>query len=95
MLKLPRWLGKARERNQEFILDACEAEEFQYLVEYVYARVVPTVEVNKSPKAQAQRILELCKFHILADKLLLCDELRNKIMDNIQDGFVNLGRVPE
>ena len=48
-----------------------------------------------TPVAQALRLKDLCQLYSLIDLLQVRFDIRNKVMDRIQDGFAVIDKFPE
>lgn len=68
---------------------------FKLFVDYLYSRRVPGATTSMSIAAQSLRVKQLCQLYAYADKLEMNYEIRNKIMDKIQDGFTLINVTPE
>ncbi|KAH7363921.1 hypothetical protein BKA65DRAFT_389525, partial [Rhexocercosporidium sp. MPI-PUGE-AT-0058] len=72
-----------------------DPEVFKLLLDYAYTDEIPHVSVWANANEKAIQLRNLIQFYALADKFKLNFEVRNKTMDNIQDGFYIVGKLPE
>ncbi|KAG9246596.1 hypothetical protein BJ878DRAFT_274473 [Calycina marina] len=69
-------------------------EMMKIFMEFLYTKRVPTVHEYASPIDQSSRIKNLCKMYIFAEKYYMHREIRNRVMDVIQDGFLIINSFP-
>lgn len=81
--------------DETFALKNIEAAVFKLFVEFLYTKRVPAVSASMTPSTQALRTKQLCQLYAFADHFHLNFEIRNKIMDRIQDGFLIMDKLPE
>ncbi|KAH6709082.1 hypothetical protein BKA61DRAFT_677984 [Leptodontidium sp. MPI-SDFR-AT-0119] len=72
-----------------------DPEVFKLLIDYAYTEEIPHVSVWSNANEKAAQLRNLIQFYALADKFSLNLEVRNRTMDNIQDGFYIVGKLPE
>ncbi|KAL2072710.1 hypothetical protein VTL71DRAFT_12053 [Oculimacula yallundae] len=65
------------------------------LIDYVYSSVLPQIFVHATPNEKAIQLRHLIQFYALADKFELNHEIRNRTMDNLQEAFYLIGKLPE
>ncbi|RDL36922.1 uncharacterized protein BP5553_06274 [Venustampulla echinocandica] len=68
---------------------------FILFVEYLYKNTVPCVSATSSVTAQAVRLRDLCQLYVFGEQVEMDIEIRNKVMDSIQDGFRSINRFPD
>lgn len=82
--------------GQKHHLKEDEVDAFKLFTEYMYSKRIPAVDdMFMEPSDMARRIKGLCQFYAFADKYYLKFEIRNRIMDHIQDGFREMKKLPE
>jgi hypothetical protein len=77
------------------VLAAEDPAIFKLFVELMYSRNVPAVTETMVPVAQAARINQLCQLYAFLEKYQVKFDIRNKVMDRIQDGFALTNLLPE
>lgn len=78
-----------------FALKEIDVAVFKLFIEFLYTKRVPAVSPSMTPQSQALRTKQLCQLYAFADQFHLNFEIRNKIMDRIQDGFLVMDKFPE
>jgi hypothetical protein len=77
------------------VLSAEDPAIFKLFVEYIYSRKVPAATEAMTPGARASRVNHLCQLYAFLEKYQVNFEIRNKVMDCIQDGFALTALLPE
>lgn len=70
-------------------------EVFKLLVDYCYSSKTPQVPMSGSAPLRSDRLKKIVQLYALADKYQMHKDIRNRLMDNIQDGFISLDKFPE
>jgi hypothetical protein len=81
--------------GRRFALNDEDPQVFKLFVEFLYTQRVPAVSTTMSDGARALRTKQLCQLYAFADRFQVQFEIRNRIMDKIQDGFAVLDKFPE
>jgi hypothetical protein len=68
---------------------------FNFLVLYLYYNTIPSVSNAADTAIKSARVRDLCMFYVFLEKMKVNNELLNKVMDGIQDGFLMLDILPE
>ncbi|PBP17317.1 hypothetical protein BUE80_DR011952 [Diplocarpon rosae] len=71
-----------------------ERDAFKLFVDYLYSDNVPAVPFDGTAAVKAHKLLSLIKLYVFADISGLEPKIRDKIMDNIQDGFYMVREFP-
>jgi uncharacterized protein YcgL (UPF0745 family) len=93
--------GKLRKQSKHLkqtqIIDIAEVAPsiFDILVLYLYINTIPPVSNVSDTATKSARVRDLCMFYVFLEKMKVNNELLNKVMDGIQDGFFMLDLLPE
>ncbi|KAK0119332.1 hypothetical protein ONS95_008174 [Cadophora gregata] len=72
-----------------------DPEVIKLLIDYAYSDELPMVSVFSTEGERGVELRRLVQFYALLDKFDVNHEIRNKVMDNIQNGFYIVGKLPE
>ena len=81
--------------GQKMVLKNEDPIAFKLFVEFLYSRNAPAVTSAMTPGKQAIRVNHLCQLYAFLEKYQVKWEIRNKVMDRIQDGFAVLNMLPQ
>ncbi|CAL3961982.1 unnamed protein product [Diplocarpon coronariae] len=72
-----------------------EKDAFKLFVDYLYSDSIPAVPFDATATVKAHKLLSLIKLYVFAETSDLDSKIRDKIMDNIQDGFYMVREFPK
>lgn len=80
-----------------YLLPNTTPDVFKLILNYLYDEDVPGLDeqANATDDQIATRVRELCQLYALAEGQGMSYEFLNKLMDEIQDGFARIDRLPE
>ncbi len=78
-------------QGHTFSMPKEDVDTFDLFNNYLYTKRIPDFSPSMTPQYRAYRTRVLCQLYTFAEKYSLKFEIRNKIMDRIQDGFLITG----
>lgn len=85
----------SRKPTDRVILGKEDPQVFKLFVEYLYTKAVPRVQGVMNAQYNDQRLQYLCKLYAFCDKFQVEAQIRNKVIDAIQDGFLLMCTLPD
>ncbi|PVH85711.1 hypothetical protein DL98DRAFT_36737 [Cadophora sp. DSE1049] len=81
--------------GSKILLPEEDPEVIKLLIDYAYSDELPMVSVHSNEGERGVELRRLVQFYALVEKFNVNYEIRNKVMDNIQNGFYIVGKLPE